>query len=454
MSKMKNMFFLFFVSIFLVLLNITVASDLSVSIYNNNLGLVREVRALDLNKGLQEYRFVDVAAQIDPTSVHFKTIESTSDVSLLEQNFEYDLIGTDRLLQKYIDKEIHALIKDGLLVEGTLLNAQGGDVILKTKEDQIRVVKSAVLESIIFPSLPQGLITKPTLVWLLDSKKGGKQNAEISYLTKGVNWHAEYVAVVNDKDTALDLAGWVSIENNSGATYDQAKIKLIAGDVNVVQPSRLHKADYSGLMLAEAAAPQFEEKEFFEYHLYTLQRPATIKDRQIKQLSLFSPQTASVVKLFIYDGQQNGNKVNVKLELKNSTSNGLGMPLPQGKVRVYKKDSDEAQEFIGEDKIDHTPKDEMIRLLMGNAFDITGERIVKDSRQISKNSRQQTIEITLRNHKKENVNITIVEHFYGNYSFIGPTPPVIKKTADRAEFAVEVTADAEKTFSYTVLFQY
>ncbi|MBN1481582.1 DUF4139 domain-containing protein [candidate division KSB1 bacterium] len=430
-------------------------ADVAVTIYNDDLALVRQVRELDFVKGVQEFKLVDVAARIDPTSVHYKSLSDPGGIALLEQNFEYDLVGTDRLLQKYIDQNVTITIKDSGTENGTLLSSASGDVILRTENGYIRAVKNTAVESIIFPDLPAGLITRPTLVWLLDAQKAGSHKSEISYLTAGINWHAEYVAVVNAKDTQLDLAGWVSVENNSGATYENAKLKLVAGDVNRVQeaPVRPLRKEMYAMAMADAAAG-FEEKEFFEYHLYTLQRPATIKDKQVKQVSLFAPQTTPVSKVYSYDGARDNKKVKVTLEFENKKENGLGMPLPKGKVRVYKNDADGSQEFIGEDAIDHTPKDETVRLTMGNAFDIVGERVVKDTQKISKRSTQQIVEITIRNHKAESIDVTVIEHWWGDWKLVGSTPKVKKKTADRVEFEVSVPADGEKTFEYTVLSQY
>ncbi len=449
---MKNV-----ILILVLLVASALAADpqVAVTIYNDNLALVRQVGEMSFDKGVQEHKFVNVAAQIDPTSVHFKSLTNADAISLLEQNYEYDLVGTDRLLQKYIDQKVTITIEEGMTETGTLLSSVGGDVVLQLDSGQIRAVKSSAIESIIFPDLPDGLITRPTLVWLVNADKAGAHTTEVSYLTGGINWHAEYVAVVNDKDTELDLAGWVSVENNSGAAYNDAKLKLVAGDVNRVQqaPIRPVRKQMYAMAVADEAAG-FEEKEFFEYHLYTLQRPATIKNKQVKQVSLFEPQTAEVDKVYSYDGARNGKKVEVTLEFENKTENGLGMPLPKGKVRVYKNDADGSQEFIGEDAIDHTPKDETVRLTMGNAFDIVGERAVIDTKKISKRSTQHTVEITLRNHKDEKINVTVIERWWGDWQLIGSTPPVKKKTADRVEFNVAVPADGETTFEYTVLSQY
>jgi hypothetical protein len=441
---------------FLLLFTIALSSSraqVALTIYNNDLCLVREQRPIEVQKGIQTIRFEDVAARIDPTSVHFKSLTDPEGVVLLEQNFEYDLVGTDRLLEKYINQSLVVTSKEGNVFSGTLLNSDGGDVIMQSDDGQVKIIKSASLVTVEFPSLPEGLISKPTLMWLIQSDKAGAHTSEISYLTQGMSWHAEYVAVTDAKDTQVELSGWVSIQNNAGVTFNDAKIKLVAGDVHTVRPERRLAKAPEAMMLA-ADMSQFQEKEFFEYHLYTLQRPSTVKDRQIKQLSLFSPATVKSEKQYVFDAQARDAKVGVYLEFKNSASDGLGMPLPAGKVRVYKEDEDKSQEFIGEDRIDHTPKDEKVRLYLGNAFDLVGERTEKSVQQVTDRSRRMTVEIRLRNHKKEDVNISVVEHFYGDWEFIGPTPPIKKRDASSAEFVVAVPKDGEKVFEYTVLYKW
>ncbi|MDZ7315699.1 MAG: DUF4139 domain-containing protein [candidate division KSB1 bacterium] len=431
----------------------TIAADeTAVTIYNNDLALVRQVRTIQLKKGVQIFSFEDVAARIDPTSVHFKALSHPQEVALLEQNFEYDLVGMSRLLQKYINQEVLVMVKQTGAVQGTLLSAVDNDVIIGLDGGQVRAIKAAAIESVVFPSLPGGLVTRPTLVWQLDSKVAGPVRSEISYLTSGIKWHAEYVAVVNEKDTQMDLAGWVSIENNCGASFENAKLKLVAGDVNRVKEESRGERLLKDVYMLASMAP-FEEKEFFEYHLYTLQRPATLKDRQIKQMSLFEPQTTPVTKVYVYDGAFNDDKVQVRLEFKNSKDSGLGMPLPKGKVRVYKRDTDGSQEFIGEDMIDHTPKDETVRLKLGNAFDVVGEREVVKEQKVTSTSRQLTVAIKLRNHKKEPIEVVVVEHLWGDCKFIGSTPPIKEKTARRVDFLVSVPANGETRFEYTVLIQ-
>jgi len=452
--KIKKVFFLFFM--FLVFFPVFVnGEEVSVTVYNNDLALVRETRSIPFKQGFQRYQFQDVAAKIDPTSVHFKSLTFPDKIELLEQNFEYDLVGTERLLEKYINESILVSTKDGNTFSGKLLNSQGGDVIVRMKDSQVKAVKASSIETVEFPSLPEGLRTKPTLVWFLNCEKEGKHEGEISYLTKGVNWHAEYVAVVNTEDTEVDLGGWVSINNRSGSSYKEAKLKLVAGDVHTVKPERVTRAGtFAQDEYRVKSAAQFREKSFFEYHLYTLQRSATLKDRQIKQISFFPSTKTRVRKIYVFDGRQDRKKVRTLLEFENSKKSGLGMPLPKGKIRVYKKDDDRTQVFIGEDLIDHTPENEKVRIFMGNAFDIVGERTVKEIREVSKRSRRETVEILLKNHKKEDIKVTVVERFWGDWEFVSPVPPVSKRDAQKAEFEISVPKGSEKTLQYTVLYKH
>jgi hypothetical protein len=255
---------------------------------------------------------------------------------------------------------------------------------------------------------------------------------------------------VNEKDTRLELSGWVSIDNHSGATYENAKLKLVAGDVNVIQTRRL-KSDDVLMFGAAEEAPQFEEKSFFEYHLYALQRKSTLKDNQTKQISLFPPASTKIDKIYLFDSNRHGDKVRVHLEFENSESDGLGMPLPEGKVRVFKADTDGSQEFIGEDRIDHTPRNETVRLFIGHAFDITGRRTVKDTQKVSRRSRQESVEIVLKNHKNESIDITVIERFGTDWKISEASHAHRKKDAHTAEFKAAVSANAETALTYTVL---
>ena len=433
--------------------------EVSVTIYNQDLGLVKDVRELQFQKGRSIIKFTDVAARIDPTSVHFKPVNPSDRVSILEQNYQYDLVSSTKILQKYLDREIELFTKsagseaEGKSYKGRLLSYSSDNVTLQEPEGAIRIVRLDEVRDLYFPTLPEGLITKPTLVWLLDSQVKGKRKAEVSYLTGGMNWHAEYVAVVDQRDENLELAAWVSIDNRSGATYEEAKVKLIAGEVHRVREERMPPRLAKGYIADMAAgAPQFEEKAFFEYHLYTLLRPATIKDNEIKQVSLFPSTDVEVKKIFTYDGARYDKKVRVELEFKNSEGAGLGMPLPKGKIRVYKEDVDKALEFVGEDRIDHTPKNEKVRVFLGNAFDIVGERKKIDFKKIRDDITEESYQIKLRNHKEEAVEVVVVEHLsaYTEWEIRESTQGYEKKDAGTIEFKIHLAPDEEVVVNYTV----
>ena len=431
------------------------AQDISLTVYNQNRALVREQRTLTLNSGASEVSYTDVAARIDPTSVHFKSLTAPEDLTILEQNYEYDLVSAQKIMEKYIDEEVRLVTEKGEVFGGTLLSASGTHIVIRNDGGGIQVIRSQGVQHFDFPELPEGLITRPTLVWMIDNHGPKKQKTELTYLTDGVNWHAEYVAVVDQDDKNLDLSGWVSLENQSGATYKDAKLKLVAGDVHRVEPEpRTDGGRMRKTLLTAEAAPQFEEKAFFEYHLYTLQRRTTLKDNQTKQVSLFPPTGTKARKIFTYDGARNDNEVRVQLEFKNSKQDGLGLPLPQGKIRVYKEDVDDALEFIGEDRIDHTPVDEKVRIFLGNAFDVVGERIQKSLKKISSRSREEEYEISLRNHKEEDIEVVVVEHLYGDWEIIKRSHPFMKKDARTAEFILKVPARGETTLAYTVVLRW
>ncbi|MGE5606680.1 MAG: DUF4139 domain-containing protein [Bacteroidota bacterium] len=307
--------------------------------------------------------------------------------------------------------------------------------------------------------MPNVLVTRPTLVWLLSNpNQARKQQVEVTYLTQGISWNADYVATVNQTDERLELIGWVTLDNKSGSDYKQAKLKLVAGDVNRVPEEMRPVVDKALLMRAakpEAADFEFVEESFFEYHLYTLERTTTIKNNQVKQVELLTSASIPAQKLFIYEGAINPNKVKVMLEFKNSEENNLGMPLPMGRIRVQKADSEGSLQFIGEDRIDHTPKDEKVRIYMGNAFDIKGERIRTEVREPSKNTREESYRITLRNHKKEPVMVTAVEYLdrWNEWQIIKKDHDFVKTEAGKAEFTVNIPADGEKVINYTVRYR-
>ncbi len=433
------------------------SDEVALTIYNGNFGLVKQTRSLEFQKGIGEVRFDDVAARIDPTSVHISP--KAGGISILEQNYQFDLVSTQKIMQKFLGRRISIVTKGGDLHKGELLSFDGKYVILRTLSGEITITNAEEIVDYRFGSLPAGLILKPTLVWLADSEKKQKSDCEVSYLTDGLNWHAEYVAVVDSDDKNLDLSGWVSIDNQSGATYKDASLKLVAGDVHRVQERRpMPVAGVMDFSMAKGA-PQFEEEAFFEYHLYTLSRPATVADNEIKQLSLF-PETGTPAKKVLtvesqvsrWRSQDSKLKVRVNLEFTNSKEQGLGMPLPKGKLRVYKADSKGALQFIGEDLIDHTPKDEKVRVFLGEAFDITCERKKTEVVDLGGYHRRDTYEINLKNHKDEDVLVTVIESTPGWYEWhiLRSSVEYKKVSAYKVEFPVSVEANGENTMTYTI----
>jgi hypothetical protein len=424
--------------------------ELTVTVYNSNLALVKDTRTLDLGAGRQTYSLTDVSAQIDPTSVHLVG-KGSGGLAVLEQNYRYDLVSADKVLERYVDHDITVAGKDGKTASGRLLSFDGASLVLDRKPG-ISIINRMEVREVQFPDLPGGLITKPTLVWMLDNAGAAKRDAQLSYLTGGLSWHAEYVAVLDESDQQLSWSGWVSLENQSGTSYPNAKLKVVAGDVNRIQDNvPVPRAQFEMMAKSVDAAQGFEEQAFFEYHLYTLARPTTLADKETKQLSLFPTSSVASSKFYTYERSRDPKKVRVTMEFKNSAAAGLGMPLPMGKVRVYKEDKSGAQEFVGEDRIDHTAKDETVRLTIGNAFDVTGEYRQTDMRRVSDRESETSHEIKIRNHKTAAVTVKVVEHAYGDWRVTTSSPAdFTKKDATTLEFTVTIPADGEKIVTYTV----
>jgi len=358
------------------------------------------------------------------------------------------------LLEKYIDKAIQVITKDNQVYEGVLLSSDSAQLILadnKTEKPIVMVSRENVRD-IKFSKLPQGLITRPTLVWEIISEINDKDLCELTYLTKGLTWQADYVAIVNDKDENLDLNGWVTIDNQSGTSYKEAKLKLIAGNIHLLKPKEEIRKEF---MAVRAGAPkEFEEAPLFEYHMYTLLRPTTLNDRQTKQISLLSSSNIPCKKTFIYNGARDNKKVQVNLEFVNSEKNNLGIPLPKGKFRIYKADKEGSLQFIGENEIDHTPKDEELRIYVGDAFDVVGERKLVDRQKITSQIRQDTYEIEIRNHKDEDIEVLVVEPQYGIWKVINTTHDYKIKDAYTLEFKIKVRKNEKEIIKYTVRYEW
>lgn len=431
-------------------------SDMAITIYNDGTGLVKDTRNLNLPEGEINLVFMDVASSMDPTSVHFVSNTNPDAITILEQNYEYDLVSTEALFRRYIDKEIEIRTEDGRTVSGILLSS-GGSLVIQTR-DGIVIVNNPV--EIKFEELPEGLITRPTLKWSLINGSAGTHECEMSYLTSGISWRANYVVIVNQNDDRLDLTGWVTINNNSGTAYNDAILKLVAGEVHRVQPVYEMSRQAFSMPMNGAALGRggFEEESFFEYHLYTLQRPATLLNHQQKQISLLEGEGIAVTKIFVFDpgysyygrGDTAEADIEVRLQFMNSEANGLGIPLPKGLMRVYKEDSSGSLQFIGEDSIDHTPKDEEIEILLGEAFDIVGERVVMDRREIRNDIWEYDVEVTIRNHKDESVEIVYWDYVWGDWEVRRSTHEYEQKDASTVEFIIPVASDGETVLEYTI----
>jgi len=440
--------------------------------------LVREDRRFDLKAGRNVLRVTDVPALIDPTTVSFASLTDPKATRVLEQSFEFDLTSTQKLLSRYLDREITVEQARGQGVgafTGTLVGTAGG-LTLRLADGSVRVVNG--YSGVTLPSLPGGLISKPTLVWDVDAGKAGTHDARIAYQTGGMTWWTDYNLVYAEPGPGqcrLDVGAWVTIVNQSGAAYENAKLKLIAGDVQRVQ-ARAPAVPPAAMMARaqEARAPGFEEKAFFEYHLYTLGRPTTLAQNATKQIELF-PTAAGVgcEKLLVYSGQAgsyplygspmtdrnfgvtSNRKVDVYLRMRNAQANGLGVPLPAGKLRVSKRDdADGSLEFIGEDLIDHTARDEMVRVKLGSAFDVVGERKQLDYR-VDSAARwiEEEIEVRVRNQKPdETVTVLVRESLYRwtNWTITRKSQDFQKDDARTIQFPVRIAPKAEAVVRYSV----
>lgn len=446
--------------------------------------IVREDRRITLAAGRGKVAITDVAALIDPTTVSFRSLTDPAGARVVDQNFQFDLVSTDKLLDKYLDKEISVEADRGTTsttITGTLLSAQGGQLILKNKNGEVEVVNG--YRGVSLPSLPGGLMTRPTLVWNVYSEQGGDHTARVSYETKGITWWADYNLVfapgADQNSGMLDVSAWVSILNQSGATYGDSQLKLIAGEVQRAQPPQRYRArayDEGVAMSKAAGAPEFAEKSFFEYHMYTLSEPTTIPENSTKQLELFpAARGVPCEKVLLYAGQGDWfywgddaatqsdygvptkTDVDVYLKFKNDKASKLGIPLPAGRIRVSQADSDGSLEFIGEDTLKHTPRDETLLLRLGKSFDVVGGRKQVDFNLESGRRRMtETIEVELRNRKQEQVKVVAQERMFRwvNWEFVGEAPQHVKLDARTVHFPVTLAPGETKTIRYTVRYSW
>ena len=469
----------------------------SLTIYNQNFAVVRQDIPLDLKAGTTSVRMTDITMHLEPDSVILRDPAGKHPVQVLEQNYRADPVSESLLLSFYEGKTIDFLVQRGEkqeVIPGKIIrsgyvplnfmatNRYGQQIPYSqgTEQPIIEIegkVRFGLPGTPIFPALTDDTILKPTLQWLLTSDKPGPLRAEFSYVTGGLTWEADYNIVAPEKGDAVDLVGWVTMDNQSGKAFENARIKLMAGDVNKIQPAQ----GYAFKAMADAVSVNgrmevpVTEKAFDEYHLYTLARPTTLHDRETKQVEFVRAANVLTKQLYIYDGAKiDSNRYNgwnwetirnnaeygteaipkiwVMREFANSEANRLGMPLPKGRVRFYRRNDDGQIEFTGENVIDHTPRDETLRIYTGNAFDLTGERRRTDFKLDTRGQKlDETFEIKVRNHRKETAEVRVVEHLYRwiNWDVLAHSDSFNKTDSKTIEFPVTIAPDEEKVITYT-----
>ena len=445
--------------------------EVAVTIYNDDLALVRDRRQVTLPKGAAALALREVSAQIRPETALLRSLSHPRGFAVYEQNFDFDLLTPGKLLEKYVGSTVQVVRthpQSGVdQAESATVLAAGDGVVLKVGER----IETGLPGRLVFPAVPPNLRDRPTLVVELESGAAATQQLELSYLSSGLGWQADYVAGLSADEKTLDLSGWVTLTNRSGAAYHNARLQLVAGDVNRVRDElRLQRTMIMEDAVMKGAAPAMAAESLFEYHLYTLPRPTTLKENQTKQVALLDAGGVPLRKEYrlaggshYYQGRYGdlGEKLKVAVfvEFANRKETQLGMPLPKGVVRVYKQDRSGQPQFIGEDRIDHTPENETVRLKLGDAFDVTASRKQTDFRKLGGDSRynyrfESAFEIVLKNAKDEAVNVTVVEPIPGDWTLLAESHKHRKGSANAAVWDVPVPAKGEAVLSYRVEVSY
>jgi hypothetical protein len=441
--------------IFFIIPNIS-AQPVSLSVTNKNIGLVEETRTLSLPAGINQIQLVDLPTLLDPTSVRVEF--SDQSIRLHEQHFAYDLLDAQKILEKSVGKTVRILHPDLGTTIGTLLSIESGMLVVETVDKEWRIIPNYANGHLVIEDPPvddNDFVTRPTLIWLLETESQSQVKARMSYLTSGVNWQAEYTAILNNKETKMSLAAWVVLTNNSGKAFQEADLTLIAGDLNmssgsVPPPMPRRTAAYE--MSKQMDAP-FEEREVFEYHSYHLDRKISIDNHQNKQLPLFPELNSGISKTFGYNYQKDPNDISVLISAENTKKNGLGIPLPMGRIRVYKKEKEKLF-ILGENSISHIPRDEKISIEIGKAFDIKAERSLLERKRETKNTERLQIAIEFRNRKSEDIEILVTEPVSRSrdYRILANNINVHKKDAGKVEFIVPVKAKQSNTLNFEILY--
>jgi hypothetical protein len=441
-------------------------TDLNLTVYNSNIALVRDVRQLSLPNGTFRLKLMDIAATVNPATVHFRSLTDPEKLGVIEQNYEYDLLEPAKLLHKYVGKEV--TLARSYQENGTTKREEVKAILLADNNGPVwkignDIVTGMYAESYRFPEVPANLYDRPTLLMSLENSGGRKQQIETSYLANNLSWNADYVLTVARDDKSADLDGWVTLANNSGTAFHNARLQLVAGDLNRLPMNTRNAMEGDTVMARKAAAaPQFQQESFSEYHLYTLGRKTSVEDKETKQISLLQGSAVPTEKIFVVNGQnfyyhnqQNPGQplkdpVMVYYKFKNEEKAGLGIPLPAGNVRVYQKDSRGGVLFIGEDRIDHTPKDERVTVHIGNAFDVISERKQTDYKRIDNHTWEMEFEITLRNHKDSPIVVEVNEPIGGDWKMLSNSYDYTKTSAWAAQFNVPVAKNGTSVLKYRI----
>ena len=444
--------------------SVSFAADPALTIYNGGYAVVRETLPIDLKSGLNQVSFAGATAQVEADSVILRDVAGKAEFQILEQSYRNDPVSQAMLMSLFEGKTLEFVRREANKPDSVIIGKviRSGYVPSGNYVEPIIEVDGKLQfllpGSPIFPSLGTDNILKPTLNWKLNSASNGKISAEVAYLSRGFTWEASYNLVATDKSDLLDVVGWVTMNNQSGMTFNDAKLKLMAGDVHRVveagiQPFGGGSAMAANIVMADKVVT---EKSFDEFHLYTLGNPVTLRDKETKQVEFVRATGVKAERVYVFDGLYQGGgvgKVQVYREFKNSEANKLGLALPKGKVRFYSQDADRQLEFVGENQIDHTPKDEIIRVLTGNSFDLVGEhRITNENEDGANRVATQTVEIKVRNRKKEPVEIRVREHAVrsNTWTLTTQSQPHEKKDAQTFEFRVPLQPDEEKVITYTI----
>ena len=449
----RRSFFALIVWLFTVVINANDFPNTQVTIYNRNLGLVYQEKSFTLNKGSNTVQIEGVSRHVQAATVKLSFPYISGESQILEQNYLFDLVSTSKIFSKYTGETITLRLESGETISGTLMKQEGEKVILSLPNEVVRVLNADNIIDYEFPALPGGLILKPTLEWNIQSAFKGKTDAQLSYLTSGMSWHAEYVLVLDRGEKEFSLNSWISLNNNSGTTFEKAKVKLIAGDVNRIRARRLEQpVAYRIDGMEKSTAKKVETREIADYHLYELPKLITLRHNELKQVSLFDEINGKGRKVYLFENYSYNeieSPLRVVFRIENRKENNMGIAIPKGIVRIFKRDIDESLQFIGEDRIEHTSNKDTLRLTIGNAFDVRGKRTVVERDRSFKNAETITIRIQITNRKNTPVDVEIWEGVSGYWNIKKASHDYQQKSSNRVVFPITVKADTSETISYT-----